>query len=184
MRHFLANVATYTIAAMLLVGAALFAWMRSAQLVITDEAAVLARYEPTPAHEFRWEELGSDSYVRNCANCHGTEGEGWDQYPGLGHSASLFAAPGGRDHLVDVHLYGLASPRWRAPMPPMGHMHDAELAAVINHVLTRFGNRGRLPADARLYVPSDVASRRGLGLSPGEVEAARPPVPGGGGGGR
>lgn len=174
MRHFLANLATYAIAALLVGGAALFAWMRSAQLVITDEAAVLAVYEPAPAHEFTWRELGRDSYVRNCMNCHGREGRGWDQYPGLGHAGALFAAPGGRDYLLDVHLYGLASPRWRAPMPPMGHMHDAELAAVLNHVLASFGNRRLLPADARLYLPADVAARRGQRLSPRAVDARRP----------
>jgi hypothetical protein len=42
MRHFLAWIATYTIAGLLIGGAALFAWMRSAQLVISDEGTVVA----------------------------------------------------------------------------------------------------------------------------------------------
>lgn len=177
MRHFLANVATYTIAVLLIAGAALFARMRSAQVVLTDERTLLARHEPAPAHEFEWGELGKSSYVRNCMNCHGREGEGWDQYPGLGHTAVLFAAPGGREYVADLHLYGLTSRRWRAPMPPMGHMQDVELAAVINHVLTHFGNERHLPGDAELYAPADIGARRQQKLSPAGVDQRRPGGP-------
>lgn len=180
MRHFLANVTTYTIAVLLIVGAAAFAWMRSAQVVLTRESAVLAAYQPAPTGEFAWTELGRDSYVRNCMNCHGGDGRGWDQYPGVGHTARLFNAPGGREYVVDVHLYGLTSSRWRAPMPPMGHLHDVEMAAVINHVLTHFGNQAALSAGARLLLPSDVAARREQRLSPAEVNGRRPALEPGG----
>ena len=177
MRHFLANIATYSIAVLLVGGAALFAWMRSAQVMLSDERTLLARYEPVQGHEFDWAELGSRSYASNCRNCHGGEGQGWDEYPSLGHTPRLFAAPGGRDYLVDVHLYGLTSRRWGAPMPPMGHMHDVELAAVINHVLVSFGNEARLPAAPRLYTPGDIAARRGQRLTPAAVNRARPSIP-------
>jgi hypothetical protein len=46
MRHLLGNLATYAIAVFLLAGAAVFATVRSSQVVITDESAVLARYQP------------------------------------------------------------------------------------------------------------------------------------------
>jgi mono/diheme cytochrome c family protein len=174
MRHLLANIATYTIASLLIVGAALFAWVRSARLTITDAETVLARFEPTPAHEFRWTDIGEGSYVRNCLNCHGTDGRGWDQYPGVRHTGEIFASPGGRAYLVDLHLYGLTSDRWRAPMPPMGHMHDVELAAVLNYVLSNFGNQHRFPPGSRLYVPAEVAARRDQRLSPREVDLQRP----------
>lgn len=173
MRHFLANLATYAIAALLFLGAGVFAWLRSSQVIFTDEPTLAAGWEPSPGEPFRWEALGEGAYVRNCANCHGESGEGWDQYPSLEGTAALFLAAGGREHLVDLHLYGLDSPRWRAPMPPMGHLSDVETAAVINYVLTRFGG-GTLPAGARLYRPEEVRERRGLGLSPGEVERGRP----------
>ena len=177
MRHLLANIVTYTIAALLLAGAALFAWLRSAQVVIADEATVLARFEPVPeAHDFEWRELGGRSYVANCLNCHGRDGQGWDQYPGLDHTARMFNAPGGRDYLIDVHLFGLTSDRWRAPMPPMGHMRDVELAAVLNHVLTHFGNDAMRSPDLPLYAPADVQSRRGGYRSPAAVNRDRPSV--------
>lgn len=172
MRHLVANIATYTIAALLILGSALFAWMRSSQLVLSDEYATLARYEPTPEHDFEWREVGEHAYASNCRNCHGREGLGWDQYPGLTDTARLFAAPGGREYLVELHLHGLTSPRWGAPMPSMGHLQDVELAAVLNHVLTHFGNTP--PTGARLYVPADIAALRGPKRSPWEVNALRP----------
>jgi hypothetical protein len=93
MRHFIANVATYTIAVLLVGGAALFAWMRSAQLVITDEATVLARRRPGIRARVRLGAAGRASYERNCRTAT-ADGSGWDQYPGLGHTAALFGAPG------------------------------------------------------------------------------------------
>ena len=173
MRHLLGNLATYAIAIFLLAGAAVFASLRSSQVVITDEAAVLARHEPEPGAAFRWEALGSGSYRRNCMNCHAADGSGWDQYPGLANSARLYSASGGREYMIDLHLYGLTSERWRAPMPPMSHLHDVEMAAVINYVITRFGDGGSLP-DADLLRPEDIAARRGAGLSPRDVNQRRP----------
>jgi len=173
MRHFLANVATYTIAIGLVAGAALFAWMRSAQLVISSETAILARYEPVPP-DADLTELGQIAYKRNCMACHLGEGQGWDQYPGLGHTVDLFQAAGGREYIIDLHLYGLTSPRWRAPMPPMGHMSDVELAAVLNHVLRNYGNEAQLTPETQYYTPDDIASRRGMDRSPREVNATRP----------
>ncbi|MDO3377219.1 c-type cytochrome [Geoalkalibacter halelectricus] len=173
MRHLLTHIAIFTIALFLIAAAALFGWSRSAQLVITDEATVLAGFEPMPEEEFNWTQLGAKAYLRNCANCHGREGEGWDQYPALGHTAPLFESPGGRDYIIDVHLYGLTGDRWGVPMPPMGHIHDIEMAAVINHVLTNFGNEALLDEDAELYAPEDIGPRRGQDLSPAQVNERR-----------
>ncbi|MBE0599171.1 MAG: cytochrome c [Desulfuromonadales bacterium] len=173
MRHFLANIATYTIAIFLISAAALFGWGRSAQLVISDEPTVLQRFAPAPGHPFEWTALGEKGYRRNCQSCHGPEGRGWDQYPKLDHTASLFLAAGGREYLIDVHLYGLTSARWGAPMPPMAHLHDLELTAVLNHVLTHFGNDQRLDDRTVLYEPEEIGPRRGQELSPWGVEKRR-----------
>jgi mono/diheme cytochrome c family protein len=171
MRHFLANIITYTIAALLFIGAAAFAWMRSAQLELTTEGAVLARYEPPPSLEFEWRELGRRGYERNCANCHRTDGSGWDQYPPVTGSAELAQQDGGREYLIDLHLYGLTSARWGAPMPSMAHVRDVELAAIINYVVHELGGG----ADALLLEgPGDIADRRGQALSPAGVNNRRP----------
>lgn len=172
MRHWLANIVTYSIAGLLIAGAGLFAWVRSAQVAITDERTAVARFEPAPAHEFDWHELGASSYLRNCANCHGLRGEGWDQYPPLNHVAELALTPDAREHLLDVQIYGLASGE-RVPMPPMGHMPDVELAAALNHALTAFSAE-QLAAQVQLYAPDDVRARRGQRLSPHDVFQRRP----------
>lgn len=176
MRQLVAHIATIAIAVLLLTGAALFAWARASQVTLTTEAAVLDAHLPARSPEegatFRWQALGADAYTRNCRTCHLADGSGWDQYPSLQRTAALAAAPGGRDYLVDLHLYGLASDRWRAPMPPMGHLHDVELAAVLNHVQTALSDG---PADdAALFRPEDIAARRGRDLRPGDVDAGRP----------
>lgn len=179
MRHMLGNIATRAIVALLLLGALVFAWARSAQITFSTETTELSRFEPAkagmaPTEEFDWRQIGELSYRRNCQQCHLDTGKGWDQYPGLNHTARLFAQPGGHDYLVDVHLYGLTSSRWGAPMPPMRHMPDVDLAAAINHVLTSFGNEQTLPTDAQLYKPEDIAARRNLDLSPAQVNEQRP----------
>jgi hypothetical protein len=54
MRHLVGQVVTYTLGAILVVGAALFAKLRSAQTVITTEAALLRPLEPAPGQRFEW----------------------------------------------------------------------------------------------------------------------------------
>lgn len=156
MRHLLANVVTYGIAALLFTGAALFAQLRSSQLTLTDRAAVLAAWEPSPGSGFRWRALGAATYRRDCSNCHGRDGLGWDQYPPVVGVAPLLRVPDGRERLVDVVLHGRSTEGARVPMPAMGHLHDAEVAAVLNHVATTWGVAD--PAD--LFTPDEVAQRR------------------------
>ncbi len=172
MRHILANVITYAIAALLFVGAGLFAWMRSSQLTITNERALLARFEPAPAHEFLWRELGESSYERNCANCHGPDGAGWDQYPPVTLRPGALTVPGGREYLIDVQLYGLESGRWGAPMPPMRHLKDVEIAATLNYIVSRFSAES--PDSTLLYAPTDIAERRTSRSTPADVNRRRP----------
>jgi mono/diheme cytochrome c family protein len=181
MRHWLGNILTLAIVVLLVSGAVGFAWMRSAQVTLSDETTDLAVYEPAgtegaPAEPFDWRGIGEASYRRNCAQCHLDSGRGWDQYPGLGHTGKLWTAPEGREYVIDLHLYGLTSERYRAPMPPMGHMPDVDLAGAINYVLTSFGNEQDMPAGEKMCLPADVAAQRGEDLSPAEVNERRPTV--------
>jgi mono/diheme cytochrome c family protein len=164
---------TYVVAVLLFVGAAAFAWMRSSQLRLVDEPSVVARYAPAPDLAFHWQELGSASYAANCANCHGADGTGWDQYPPLQPTGAMLRAPQGRDYLIDLVLHGLASNRWGAPMPRMHHMHDVEIAAVLNYMLVEFG--GTPPTSA--IRPEHVAPRRAQSPHPREVNTRRPAAP-------
>jgi hypothetical protein len=56
----------------------------------------------------------------------------------------------------------------------MGHLPDPALAAVLNHLLTRFGNERSLAPDTPLFMPADIAARRGQRLTPAAVNARRP----------
>lgn len=156
MRHVLANIVTYAIAILLFLGAALFARMRASQYTLTYQSEVLAVYEPTAAREFEWAELGAETYRRNCSNCHGQDGGGWDEYPPVRGVVDDLREPGGRERLIDLHLDGLSSPDWGAPMPKMRHLHDVEIAAVLNHVITRFDEAGGV----ELFRPDEVRARR------------------------
>ena len=179
MRHVLANLATYALVAGLAVGAALFAWGRSAQLVIATEADV----EPsqtiaiTSPGAFEWRAFGEAVYVANCQNCHTADGSGRGMYPPVQNLAPHLEAGGGRGYLVDLVLYGVYTGEYGAPMPPMPELSDAEVAAVTNHVLVRFAAPNAAPHASRLYVPRDVARRRGRSLGEWDVAAARPAVP-------
>ena len=172
MRHILVNAFLYVLALLLVVGSLVFAWTRHAQLVISDERTASARFEAAPARAFEWRELGATAYAANCRRCHGARGQGWDQYPGLRALGALIDMPDGRDYLIALHLWGVDSDRWRAPMPPMGHMPDPELAAAINHTLTHFGNE--LPAGMTPIAPEELRRHREHPRSPAEVARMRP----------
>lgn len=174
MRHLLGNIAIYLIVFILVGAATLFAWIRSSQLVISKEETVIARFDASTGQQFKWSQLGERSYLRNCANCHGSDGQGWDEYPALNHLPRLFMSPGGRMYVIDLHLYGLTSSRRGAPMPPMGHIQDIEMASLINYVLTQFGEGESISQDGDLLRPQDIAERRGQDLSPQEVNTRRP----------
>src|SRR5690606_22036172 len=57
-------------------------------------------------------------------------------------------------------------------MPSHEHLSDAELAAILNHVLTSFGNEDRIEA-FEPYAPADIAARRGQMLMFTDVYAER-----------
>ncbi len=177
MRHLLSYIILGAIAVFLLLVAAFFAWIRSSQLTITTEQ-VVAEYRSLPEDArrtaFEWRDPGAGSYITNCRNCHGPEGKGWDQYPGLGDSARLSSRPGGREYMIDLHLYGITSDRWRAPMPAFGTMPDEELAAVINYIIVTFSEPDSMPEEFRFFTPAEVEERRGRAVSASAVNDLRP----------
>jgi len=172
MRHLLANIFIYILGALLLLGSGLFAWIRSEQLVLTREQTAAARFVSAPPSPEGLHRIGQTVYEANCRRCHGAHGLGWDQYPPLTDMHALVAAPGGREYYVALHVVGLSSPRSGAPMPPMGHIPDAELAAVLDYVLTRFGE----PVTPG-FTADEVAAARTRPLSPRVVGHQRPANP-------
>jgi len=179
MRHLYANLAVYVLAGSLLLLSMLFAWIRSDQLILATETSVEPPgfAEAVEPDDFPWREIGERVYVGNCQTCHGASGTGRDVYPPVVGQGAVVEAEGGREYLIRVMLYGLATGTHGAPMPPMPHLSDTQIAAVNNFMLTRFEHPARPATDLPLFVPSEVAAERGRRLRERDVAAMRPDVP-------
>ncbi|HHB90631.1 MAG TPA: cytochrome c [Anaerolineae bacterium] len=91
---------------------------------------------------------GAAIYAENCATCHGPNGEGQgDVFPALAGNANLADT----EMVIDTVLHG----RQGTAMPPWGNQfNDEQIAAVINHVLSSWGN------SFGSVTPEDVAAKR------------------------
>lgn len=184
MRRQYTNELVMAIAVMLLFAASGFAWLRSRPIEPTvpptapdvERSAVRADDET-----FVWQAMGEATYQGRCAACHG-EGQGTRRVPPLrGHVVNLFEAEGGRAYLIDFLLYGLEGPIrvgdavYTARHPIYAsRMSDEEVAAVLNHMLTHWGNIDRLPKPHRMYRPDEVAGHRERTLTSDQVRTLRP----------
>lgn len=123
---------------------------------------------------------GSGAYAR-CLGCHKSTGLGIPGYapPLAAHVPDIEKAPGGRAYLVQVLLYGLKGEievkgkRYTATMPAFGDLNDGDAAAVLNRILTDWGNDKLLPKDHKAIAPGEVKARRGEKLTPEQVYAIR-----------
>ena len=179
MRHLYADAVTWALAVGLAAFVALFAWARSAQLVIateTDAEPAWARATPD-ADDADMAAFGEAVYVANCRNCHAGDGSGRGMYPPVRNLAAHLDAEGGRGYLIDLTLHGLYTGEYGAPMPPMPELSDAEIAAATNHVLVAFATDVAAPPPSRLYAPAEVRARRGRELDEREVARMRPAIP-------
>lgn len=132
---------------------------------------------------------GATIYATNCVGCHQADGSGLPGvFPPLaGHVGDLYAADGGPRHLANVLLFGMQGQitvngtDYAGVMPSWFQFSDADVAAVLDHVLTAWGDAATLEA----YVPisaEDVAQARRGGLSPQGVYERRPTLGGAGDG--
>lgn len=101
--------------------------------------------------------------------------------------AALFllpvSAPAGKEGvdrvLVRVLLYGLKGDievkgkRFTATMPAFADLNDGDAAAVLNRILTNWGNDKLLPKDHKAIAPGEVKALRGEKLTPEQVYAIR-----------
>lgn len=129
---------------------------------------------------------GAAIYTSTCVACHQGDGQGVPgAFPPLaGHIGDLYAAEGGPQYIASVVLFGLQGPitvdgeTYNGVMPSFYQYSDQEIAAVIDHVMTAWGDSEELPGE---YVPltaEDVATARGLALSPQLVHDRRPNLEG------
>ncbi len=129
-------------------------------------------------------ELGQQVY-QNCAGCHQPNGMGVPgTFPPLaGTLPKIAAAEGGRDYLIRVVLFGMTGPiesvngSYNGQMPAWGgSFDDAQIAAVLNYVLTAWGNDALLPEGWEAIAPEEVQAARAEDLKPQEVLKLRPKV--------
>ena len=159
--------------AMLTIGSLGFAWLRSEQWVIARciETEPIIEQTIVTAADFDWQDFGEQVYAANCQNCHMPDGSGRGMYPSIENMSVHLHADGGRDYLIDLVLYGLHTGQHDAPMPPMPNLSDRQIAAVNNHMLTRFARDVETPDPIRLLIPDDIRRRRGQKLSASEVRS-------------
>lgn len=113
-----------------------------------------------------------------CAACHQPNAQGLPGvFPPLaGHAGDLYQAS--RGYPVDVVLFGLMGQievngtAYDGVMPSHVHLSDAEIAAILNHVLTSFGNED-VVASFEPYTADEVAEHRAKALSSADVYAER-----------
>ena len=123
---------------------------------------------------------GAEVYMR-CFGCHKSTGLGiWGYAPPLAvHIPDIEKTPGGRAYLIQVLLYGLKGEiqvkgkRFTATMPAFADLNDEETAAVLNLILTNWGNDKLLPKDHKPIAPEEVKARRENRLTAEQVHAIR-----------
>ncbi len=159
-------------------------WHRVAVVLLTFApvmAAVPAGSQAPQPTPFEWRELGARVFGGSCMVCHQENGLGVaGAFPPLaGHVAEAFGRREGRDYLVRVMLFGLSGAidikgtAFDGMMPPWAQLGDNEIAAVLDHVLTAWGNDRQLPADFVPIAPADVAAARAQPMTAEQVLALR-----------
>lgn len=118
---------------------------------------------------------GAELFAANCQACHQASGEG---APGIappltGTLAKRAALPEGRAWLAQTLVSGMTGPitsrgePYNGIMPPFAALPDADLAAVLGHVLGTFNGSNAVPS------PEDFAAARARSVKPSEHRAQR-----------
>jgi mono/diheme cytochrome c family protein len=123
---------------------------------------------------------GADAFKR-CAGCHKDTGMGVPGFapPLAAHVPAIEKTPGGRTYLIQVLLYGLKGEilvngkRFTATMPAFADLNDGDAAAVLNRILTNWGNDKLLPKDHKPIAPEEVKAQRENRLTVEQVLAIR-----------
>ncbi len=141
----------------------------------------LAAAQSTSAAKSDAGDAGARTYKTYCIACHQENGQGvGGAFPPLaGHAPDLLAWAGGRTHLIRVALFGLEGTinvngtNFTGAMPAWDRLDDKSIAAVLNHVLTAWDNKPRLPAGFKPLAADEVAAVRAESLDAKRVFALR-----------
>jgi mono/diheme cytochrome c family protein len=173
MRHTRVRAASYAIAGILALTAAAVGWARSRDTYATAAAGEAAPAEaaamPVAAMPVA-SDSGAAVYARECRSCHGEgEARGRRIPPLRGLAVELLVAEGGREYLIDLMFDGRVRFEedgklvYQKTHPAYPHLNDAQVAAVLNHMLAAWGNQALLPRGTRPYTAAEVAGRRPQG---------------------
>ncbi len=124
---------------------------------------------------------GAEIYGKLCSSCHAPDGKSLATVapPLAGHAVRMLQA-GGRGHLIRIVLNGMSGPievagrKYDAIMTPLRYLKDQQVADVLNHVLTSWGNEKLLPKDFILITPEEVRKERAAVLTPRDMAEERP----------
>ena len=149
----------------------------------TEETEEAVEEAEEASAEFEWQELGQTTY-NVCQACHQANGEGLPgAFPPLKeHITKLYNAEGGRKYIINVVLYGLqgkievGDTSYSSAMTSQNFLSDEQIAAVLNHELTSWGN-DELLEDFNPILPEEVTAERENTLSPQKVLELRPDLP-------
>ena len=99
---------------------------------------------------------GSRVYLQNCIGCHGPAGQGMGMQPALPGSATVNGDPAALTAWVMFGVRPATMPAGKYPpmMPQFTYLKDDELAAVLTHVRTSWGNQA-----SPVTVPQIAAAR-------------------------
>jgi len=123
-----------------------------------------------------WDQALGEQTFANCVGCHQATGKGIPgAFPPLAeHLPKLYNADGGRSYLIKVLLYGLqgkitvSGQDFNGAMPSWQNLGDEQIAAVMNHELTSWGNDGLVDSFTP-YQAEEVSAQRDQGLTPAQV---------------
>jgi mono/diheme cytochrome c family protein len=122
---------------------------------------------------------GAALYAQHCAPCHQPIGQGVPGlYPRLANRVGLYVRlDGGRAFLIHVPAFGMWGPIPEdgiitAFMPPVSQLRDAEIADLVNHLLTALP-QDNVSANHSPITVEEVAAARTTPLSPAQVHQER-----------
>lgn len=130
---------------------------------------------------------GAAVFATHCVMCHQPGGTGLPGIaPPLAGTLGERLQVAGRGYLPRVVTHGMVGPitvqgtRYTGSMPSFAQLPDADLAAVLNHVVGSF-NAGTLPDTHQPYTAADLAEARAEQLAPHQVRKLRDGAAGAGG---
>lgn len=164
MRSIVIRLTFWLISTSLVSVAVLVAWARSRPAEpMPGPAATASSSAATPEPG----PLAAETWALQCASCHGAGESRGRSIPSLhGFAVELLESAGGRRYLVDLLLDGRVrrvvggEVSFVPSHPDYARLSDEELAAVLNHMLTSWGNAELLPERERPYTADEIASRR------------------------